>query len=292
MGYFLLTVMPPGHIIKIFMEPGSSDVTRKRRIDVSIEIEAPRERVWAALTDPGEIPRWLAPSASVHPGMGGFVELSWGEGMTSRNIIEVWDPPDRLTLLSENGELREEYTLSDTGGGTRLTLCHSGFPAAPERDAEYNAISNGWQAFFKICSHVFRGGATRPYRNVTVFSVVPAPRDAVWSALAVPGGLSAEGLREYKAGEQARLSLAAGQTIEGPVVHCAWPGYLAILARNLDDSIFAIFCERADEGSFLTITWILTGAAVASADPIRKNWTAWMDAAAGMEEAVPTGSRK
>src|SRR5262245_54840243 len=82
-------------------------------IDLTVEVAAPREMVWKALTDPSEITRWFAPIASAEPGAGGFIEISWGEGMTGRNTIDTWDPPGRLVLTNAEAGMREEYTLSE-----------------------------------------------------------------------------------------------------------------------------------------------------------------------------------
>ena len=152
-------------------------------IDLSIQIDAPRERVWSALTDAAEIPRWLAPSAKVKPGPGGFIELSWGEGMTGRNTIEVWEPPEHLVAGNSDAGLREDYTLTETASGTTLRLIHSGFPANPEGAAYRNSVDSGWRTFFPMLRHGVSRHAGQPYRNVTLFAQLKGAREEAWNAL-------------------------------------------------------------------------------------------------------------
>jgi uncharacterized protein YndB with AHSA1/START domain len=56
----------------------TDDTTRPTRaFDHSIEIDAPPDRVWQALTDPDEVVRWFPPVARVTPGVGGNVFWGW-----------------------------------------------------------------------------------------------------------------------------------------------------------------------------------------------------------------------
>lgn len=251
-----------------------------RSIDVSVRMKVDRSLVWSALTDPSEIPRWLAPIARVEPGVGGFIELSWGEGMTGRSTIEVWRPPERLVLSRPGGvgTMREDYRISETGDVTTLTLHHSGFAPTPDGDDEFDAVSNGWRAFFRMLEHGLTRHARQPFRNVTAFTPLSARRDTAWAELVRPGTLAKDGLTELHAGDEYSCELVTGQTLKGQVVHCAWPGYLVLSAGNLGDSLFALFCERSSEGSLLTVTWILNGDALALTDQMDKIWKAWIDA--------------
>ena len=52
-----------------------------RAHETRIEIDAPIEEVWKALTDATEIARWFAPKMSVEPGVGGTVIADWGPGI-------------------------------------------------------------------------------------------------------------------------------------------------------------------------------------------------------------------
>jgi uncharacterized protein YndB with AHSA1/START domain len=53
----------------------------KRTIVKEIEVAAPLEVVWKAPTDGTELARWFPLEATVEPGVGGKVRLSWGAGI-------------------------------------------------------------------------------------------------------------------------------------------------------------------------------------------------------------------
>ena len=135
---------------------------------VTRHIDAPRERVFAALVDPGAIARWRFPSGMsieihefdgreggllrvslTYAGPGGtgktsaqtdtyrgrFVELVPGERVVEADEFETDDPAMR-------GEMRSTLTLADAaGGGTDLVAVHEGLP--PGVRPEDNEL--GWR---------------------------------------------------------------------------------------------------------------------------------------------------
>jgi uncharacterized protein YndB with AHSA1/START domain len=95
----------------------------------------PIERVWAALTQPGELRGWLA-DADVELVEGGRVRLRWlntddeGNGAVADGTVTALDPPRLLELDTDpHGVLR--FELREAGGGTALTLTVS-LPAPNE----------------------------------------------------------------------------------------------------------------------------------------------------------------
>jgi uncharacterized protein YndB with AHSA1/START domain len=132
------------------------------RIDRTIELAAPPDRVWKALTRADEIAAWfqvtiegaLAPGAdlwmtSVHP-------QSSGQRFRVR-IVEM-DPPRRFSWEWHPGAIdpavdyaREPrttvtFTLEPTARGTRLTLSETGFDeiALARRAKVFKDNSDGW----------------------------------------------------------------------------------------------------------------------------------------------------
>ena len=71
---------------------------RTRSQEHTIEIDAPLEAVWKALTEGEELMRWYVQEAEVVPGKGGDIWVSFGEGMAGRSHIEVWEPGRHLRL--------------------------------------------------------------------------------------------------------------------------------------------------------------------------------------------------
>src|SRR2546429_980146 len=116
-----------------------------------IEIEAPIEAVWRAVTDADELTRWFAESAGITPGEGGTYRVSWGEGLESQSRITAWEPPRRLRLVGGPGgdagdevwqltaeqPIVEEWTLEARGDVTGLRLVGSRVPHSPGRGGLY-----------------------------------------------------------------------------------------------------------------------------------------------------------
>ena len=50
----------------------------KKVLRKEIEIAAPVDEVWKALTDPQELTKWFPLEARITPGVGGSLFLSWG----------------------------------------------------------------------------------------------------------------------------------------------------------------------------------------------------------------------
>ena len=119
----------------------------KLSVERSIWINAPRERVWQAVTDLAQFQHWFAPSTTFKK-VGNRFSIRVGEMEMEIAEIEVIDPPHRLTTrsLMEPG-LSTTYLLVEENGGTRFTVIDSGFEAlAPDgrlERAEQNG--KGWE---------------------------------------------------------------------------------------------------------------------------------------------------
>jgi len=82
--------------------------------------------LWAALTDPGQLGRWLA-RAQVDPGVGGQVSLEFDEGSTEGGRILTWDEPRVLEYewkFAGEEESVVRFELHPQELGTLLVLDH------------------------------------------------------------------------------------------------------------------------------------------------------------------------
>jgi uncharacterized protein YndB with AHSA1/START domain len=140
----------------------SSEVTGRQH-ETSIQIDAPIEEVWKAITDASAMARWFAPKMTVEPGVGGFVAADWGSGLEWKTTIEIWEPNRRLRLVEtrdhfisaspvaeplEPCRLIQDYYLESAGGKTVLRLVHSGFGSGDNWDIEYEGTRGGWAGCF------------------------------------------------------------------------------------------------------------------------------------------------
>ena len=132
------------------------------RIDRTIEIQAPPERVFKALTNADELSDWFQVRVegqitaggevwmtSVHPDHAGqrwpvrIVELS-----APRRVVWQWHPGqvDPTRDYSREPQTTVTFTLEPSGGGTRVSVSETGFDRiALERRAKvYEDNSQGW----------------------------------------------------------------------------------------------------------------------------------------------------
>jgi uncharacterized protein YndB with AHSA1/START domain len=120
---------------RLRMGPGGSAVRFEWRYDAEPEL------LWAALTEPDRVARWLAPISGEQV-VGGVVQVDFGGGAAAsvlvrqcrpgRSMLLEWVFPDGLAT-----PLRVE--LRRDGDATVLAVDHSNFPASP---ADYAAA---WQ---------------------------------------------------------------------------------------------------------------------------------------------------
>lgn len=100
-----------------------------KKMENEMEVAAPVERVWNALTNSAELTRWSPLEATVEPGRGGKVSLSWGPEWTGTAAIEIWEPNRRLRLIETvSGQpIMLDWTIGSRGEKTLIRITQSGF---------------------------------------------------------------------------------------------------------------------------------------------------------------------
>jgi uncharacterized protein YndB with AHSA1/START domain len=136
--------------------------TTPDRIEKQVTLEAPRARVWRALTDVAQFNAWfgVALRAPFAPGaeVSGNLTSPKYEHVTLTIRVEAMEPERFFSFrwhpyaIEEGVDYASEpttlvsFTLEEVGGGTRLTIIESGFDAIPEsrRARAFSANSGGW----------------------------------------------------------------------------------------------------------------------------------------------------
>ncbi|MEU5534400.1 SRPBCC domain-containing protein [Streptomyces sp. NPDC020362] len=131
-------------------------------IERSIAIDAPVERVWSVLTEPGFLGRWFGNGEPVKIDLcpGGLLIFDHGVHGVIPARIQTVEPPRVFSWRWSQGAAGEEpddsnatlveFTLTgdDSTGGTRLTLVESGFTrlglSADEVADRHRANSHNW----------------------------------------------------------------------------------------------------------------------------------------------------
>jgi len=130
------------------------------RIEREIIIDAPRDRVWAALTEPGHLCRWFGDSAEVDLTPGGKAAFGWSEYQATHHaVIELVEPPGFLSYrwarpagaaVNPGNSTVVAFTLTEAeSGGTRLTVAETGFTSLDggqdERGTAVQENTEGWR---------------------------------------------------------------------------------------------------------------------------------------------------
>jgi uncharacterized protein YndB with AHSA1/START domain len=124
------------------------------RIERTVQLTHPPERVWQALTTAEGLGTWFGQSAEVDLRLGGLVKLTWLSGDTATLTIERLEPPHvfgytwHMYGLPEGDPRRTyvEFTLEPAGSGTTLTMVESGFAQLPEEEhtKAFSGNTDGW----------------------------------------------------------------------------------------------------------------------------------------------------
>lgn len=240
-----------------------------RTIDLTRLLPAAPEAVWAAWTTGEGITRWFAPQASVTPGPGGSVTLSWGPGMEGTAPITVWEPFRRFGWTENAGSPAEravEIQLEpEPGGATRLRLVHSGFPE--DADGAYNSTSGGWHAYLALLEHFLTHAADQPGKHIARFRMAPGGAAELRAQT-----LAALDFRQDGACFEARIGPET--PISGRVLFDRPPGYLTLAVDSPYSGALALFWEDFGGQVAVTSSWFLNGPSIAAAPAVEAAWDA------------------
>jgi uncharacterized protein YndB with AHSA1/START domain len=137
--------------------PSSTD-----RIEKQIVLDAPRARVWRAITDVKQFNEWFgirltepfapgkATSGNItNPGYDHLILTMWVETIEPESRFSFrWHPNATDTSVDYSSEPTTlvTFTLEEVPDGTKLTITESGFDALPEsrRAQAFKGNDSGW----------------------------------------------------------------------------------------------------------------------------------------------------
>ena len=267
-----------------------TDQSKTRSQQHEIEIDAPIEAVWKALTDAEELTRWFVEKAEVTPGEGGKIWIAWDEVNQGTQRIDVWDPGKRLVLTSLPSDcsgltpteglerpIMMEYTLESRGGHTVLRMVHSYIPASPDWDGYYDGTDYGWKNFFRGLRYYLEKQPGKHRSNIVIMWPLQTTREESWSKLTGPEGLCASGtLDPNKEGSRYSVTTSAGVHLQGEVAFTHPPKSLLLTVENLVGTLLSISIESMGGGTFLYVSIGLFGATQEEAAKTRESWTTWL----------------
>jgi len=143
------------------------------KIEKRIELKAPRERVWRALTDYREFSQWFRVNLEgpFLPGQMARGQITYPgyEHLRMEVLVEKLEPQSYFSLTwhpyavdpavdySKESSTLVEFRLEETNAGTLLTVTESGFSKLPphRREEAFRMNSGGWAEQLKnIEEHV------------------------------------------------------------------------------------------------------------------------------------------
>lgn len=234
-----------------------------------VEIQASPEEVWDLITTGEGIKRWFAPEASVTPGEGGKIFLSWGPGMEGEAPITIWEPGRRFGWKEQHGDAPpktvEMILEAKSGGTTILRLVHSGFGADASFDNEYDSTLGGWRSFLRLIQHECAENQSLPARHLFRMQFLERDRVQLLQTLLARIGYS-------QTGDRYTAHVPNGPAIQGRVLLDKPAGYLMLSLDAPHAGALALFSEACGPSTGLTTSWHLRGDSVALADQLGPIW--------------------
>jgi uncharacterized protein YndB with AHSA1/START domain len=168
-------------------------------IERTLDLRAPRETVWRAITEPDALDSWFGGRCRLDLRPGGDGVFEWPEhgeaGVRFAARVEAVEAPSFLawrwaresdTPVDAGPSTLVEWRLESLpGGGTRLHLRESGF----ERPESRIDNAHGWHLEL---GDLAAAVATQPWEaGIRKRWTLRSPRDRVWAALTDPAQLAA-----------------------------------------------------------------------------------------------------
>jgi uncharacterized protein YndB with AHSA1/START domain len=233
-------------------------------VDKVVEIGAPVERVWQALTTAEGLAQFYCDWATVVPGVGGTVQIHWNAGSLPPATVEAWEPNRRLRLVypphpGTEATTAEEWTLRDEGDHTVVRLVYEGFGP----DTDWSDFYDRFDATASLVVDLLatwldrHGGA----RMTKAWAIVPidAGLDEAWAATLGPDLTDDEGApATVAAGTAVSVALPGGDPIAATAVHVAPGNEATVEIPALDDARLMVAIRPGTETTALAIVELYT----------------------------------
>lgn len=132
-------------------------------IEQTVTVNVPREKAFAALTEPEMLDMWWTTRSESEAEPGGRFHYIWEFEDEARNgeqegaYAEVTAPARvRYPWATGEGETEVTFELAPSDGGTEVTLRHTGWDGKSDELREM--IAGAWGAFLGNLQSVLKGG--------------------------------------------------------------------------------------------------------------------------------------
>ncbi|MEK6644082.1 MAG: SRPBCC domain-containing protein [Planctomycetota bacterium] len=224
-----------------------------RSVEKVMEIKAPVEAVWKALTEADELTRWFPLQAKATPGVGGKIWVSWGAPIEGESEIQIWEPNRRLKTTWPFAEghgtmggvvLTVDYLLEAKGGTTTLRLVHSGFGHGADWDTQYDSVRQGWDFELRGMRHYLENHLGTPRRVIWSRRPVKTSVEATWQVVLGSKGLGAlAAIQGAKSGAAYAFTSPEGTHYEGKLDLFNPPKQFSATVAGLNNAYLLIQAE-------------------------------------------------
>lgn len=243
-----------------------SEAGKTRSAEGQVEIDAPPERVWRALTEAEELIRWFPLEARVEPGEGGSVWMSWKNEYAGASEILVWEPGRHLRTSwgwheGEGPVQVTDYWLEGRGGRTVLRVVTSGFPTDASWDDWVEGTRKGWAFELASLRHYLEHHDGEDRDVLYLRRRVDRSREEIWSRL-----FGAEGL--------------GGRPLGGRPIDEDRPVQYAAIVDDPPGGLFRVSSEPCMEGvekRDVTLWLSAWGDHAGRLAELRKDWSALLE---------------
>jgi uncharacterized protein YndB with AHSA1/START domain len=215
-----------------------------RSVTRSVEIAAPLESVWRALTDATELVRWFPLEAGVEPGDGGSISMGWADGHWSQGRIITWDPGRRLQYVGVEGPWKgivTDYHLETEKGKTIVRVVTSGFEGLEDWEDVVGAFGRGWDFELKGLRHYLEKHQGRDRLVARARVSYRRSIERAWSRIAgARGWLGSRGLGNLENSPRYSVTLATGEVLSGAVHNWQPPHQFSGTAEEFNDGLFRV----------------------------------------------------
>lgn len=262
-----------------------------RNIELEIEIDAPRDAAWRALTTAEELSRWFPP---ISGGNGAEVNqkllISWGDAMEWWTTVAEADPEKHVRWLDDpeayerakRGESNEpalavDWFIETRNGRTVVRLVHSGFATTPDWDDQFDGLSGGWRYFLHNLRHYLERHRGTPRVMISERRRSPVTNAELWNRLLGAQGLGIVSAPDQLPAEQSSHSVSFGGRPVAMTVEHVSPMRLWFRVPEMNDALFFVEAEGRKTG-FNCGLWLSTyGLSDAQAADARESLRALSD---------------
>lgn len=120
----------------------------------TIRINAPLEKVWAAITEAEHLAKWFPETAVLEPAaVGATGAFTWADHGTFPVVVEQLDPLRSISYRWGNSSPEPldpasstvfTFTLESVDAGTQLTVVETGFDSLSDPSAAMESNRGGW----------------------------------------------------------------------------------------------------------------------------------------------------